>query len=146
MNPDRRLWLFVVSLLLMSVWSRADEEGPDLAKARERLQANIEETRTRLGLTDEQVEKMRPVLMGSAQQQADIISSYGINAESRAGGERPSRQQMREMRKDLNVIRKQTNAAVSEILSEEQMAGYKEMQKERQEIMRENFKKRNSQS
>lgn len=144
MDLGCRLWLSTVSLLLMSFSSSAQDQGPELAKAEERLRANIEEARTRLDLTDEQVEKMRPVLIGSAQQQADVMNSYGINAESRAAGERPTRRQMRKMREEMKAIWKQANETISGILSEEQMSGYKEIQKERQESMRENFKKRNA--
>ena len=127
----------VMSLLATSMQAVAEDDRT--AAANEQMQQTIE----RLELTDEQIEKVEPVLQESAARRQEILSSYGVDPEAgqdSAGKMNPRK--MRAMRNEMNAVRDDTLSQLKEILSDEQLEEFKLMQEERQAEMRERMRGR----
>lgn len=101
------------------------------------LEALWAETNARLHLSDEQAEKVAPILHSSFESQRAVLLEYGIDIES---GKPPAKklgyQKARAMGRDLEAVRADTNDALENILTEEQMREYQSMQNERRNEMR----------
>ena len=111
------------------------------AKGLPDIQAQLQQTKQRLNLTDEQVAEMRPILKTSLEETKEVLDKHGIDLsipkEQRA---RPAFREMRKIGKDLKVVRESTTAKLAEVLSEEQLDTYKEIQDERRKQMREQIR------
>ena len=121
---------FAVSLMLLSPLGLAQED-PSV-----RIEQRIEEVKTRLELTDEQVEQMTPVLEESMQARQSIMARYGIDPEN---GGKPSKmgfKQLRAMRNEMNALRTDTLAELDNILTDKQLEEFKLMQEEQKAEMR----------
>jgi hypothetical protein len=96
----------------------------------------LEQTMTRLALSDEQREALAPVLENSRSAQQEILASYGIDVEK---GERPAQglgmRNARAMKRKLDAVRADTLKTVSGILSADQLEEFKRIQAERQAEM-----------
>ncbi len=105
------------------------------------LEQQIEQLRTRLNLNDEQVAAISPVLKDSIREQRRILSTYGVNLESRdeAAG-RLGIRQARSMRNELQVVREETLGALQPILDKEQLEEFQRIQEERRAEMRERIR------
>ena len=89
------------------------------------------ELKTRLALSDTQVEALTPVLNKSKAAQLDILSSYGISLESSGGAAlRPGWRDAMAMKKKLEALRKDTLHAVDDILTDKQLDAFKRIQDE----------------
>jgi hypothetical protein len=98
----------------------------------------IEQTIAQLGLTDEQIELVKPVLKESMAAQQKIMSTYGIDLEYREGpADKLGRRQARSMRKELDTVRTDTLDELENILSDQQLDEFKSIQEERRAEMRE---------
>ena len=102
-----------------------------------RLKARMQEIGSRLGLTEEQVIQLKPILEGHFDAQMAIFDKYGLNVENR--GSRPDVQTLRALRKDLDENKTKTSKRLSGILSREQLAEFEKIQKEQRQKMREKF-------
>ena len=128
---------FLTALALVTTPSLAQEDRAAQVEQR------IEEARTRLDLTDEQLDRMAPVLEESMEARRRILSSYGIDLEDRSGPDkRIGLRQARAMRKELDVVQADTLNALAGILNDEQMDEFKRMQEERKAEMRERIRGR----
>ena len=114
--------------------------GPEQALQPEQF---LEQTKATLGLTESQVEQMAPVLQKAMERQQSILSSYGIDlvGESAPAQTLGIRKAMG-MKQKLDVVRADTLAEVEDILTEEQFAEFKRLQRERQAKMRERIRGR----
>lgn len=105
------------------------------------LEDMFAETKARLDLTDEQVEKVTPILQSSFESRRAILLEYGIDIESR----KPPAQKLgfrkaRTLGKELDNVRASTLRELDDILTEEQLSEYVAMQNERKNKMRERLR------
>ena len=120
--------LLLAAVLLASV-------GPHAVHAQaapaERLQEHAAAIRERLGLTDEQVAQIRPLMEERNRRFAEIRERY-------AGDD--SREARRGRAKEARTAQQAYEQAVEPILTEEQVAEWREMQKELRAAMKERWK------
>ena len=126
-----RLALIVAIFGANSGWS---EQG---AKAAEEL----EETKVRLNLTDDQFVSIEPILIEDLAEKNQVLLEHGINLES---GERPTGgmniRKARALANDMGSVREKTIEKLSVYLSDEQIQEYKKIQEENKEKIRERIK------
>ena len=109
----------------------------------EQLRQRLEEARTRLNLTDEQVEQVRPILRGEFEAMLEVFEEHGIDIGDRSGSGRRLRfRQLRRLQQDLNAVREQTLEDLGDVLSDAQREVYQEIQEENREAMRERLGQR----
>ena len=109
----------------------------------EALRQRLEEARIRLDLTDEQVEQVRPILRAGSEALAGVLQQHGIDLRDRSGGANRLRfRQLRRLQRDLNAVREQTLEDLEEVLADEQLEAYKEIQEENRRAMRERLLQR----
>lgn len=97
------------------------------------LEQLVEEFRTRLDLTDEQLEAMRAISMEHLQEMGSALREAGVEL----GGDNDlSRRDRRRLLRRLRGINNDTDDRVEDVLSDEQMDEYKKIQDERRERMR----------
>lgn len=101
----------------------------------ERLEAWIEQ----LGLTDEQRAAVEPIVRRRAAQSRAVLQAEGIE---RGKGPRASARQLRKAKRDLENIRKRTDAELAEILTDEQMDELKDARKAARKELRDRLKER----
>jgi hypothetical protein len=118
-----------------------DRELSDEQRAR--LEARIEEVRGRLDLTDEQKAALGPVLRDDFERRIEILRKHGV---TREGDERPSRGDARALRRDLKAARERADAELGRILDGRQMEEYRKIQDETRVQMREQARRRRSDS
>lgn len=87
----------------------------------------VTEMQEELGLTDEQVQEMLPILETSRQQQSDILANYGIDIESDTKPQLSRRQAM-SVRKEMKAVRQAMLEQLESILTEEQLDAFAELQ------------------
>ncbi len=105
------------------------------------FEQRMEEARTRLDLSEEQVEAFSPVLKESITEQRRILSNYGVNLDDRSDtAGRLGIRQARAMRKELEAVRADTQSALKPILNDEQLDEFQRMQEERRAEMRERIR------
>jgi hypothetical protein len=125
--------LLALSMICAPVFAEEDRA----AMAQEQMQQTIE----RLELTNEQVEQVKPVLKKAASEQQKILSSYGMDPQSRQNSTRkPGMRQMMAMRNEMQDVRENTMRELDPILSDEQLEEFKQIQEERQAAMRERMR------
>ena len=104
------------------------------AQATEPLEERLQETKSRLVLTEEQLTKVRPILQEHFAAQRAILDQYDIGR-----GKRPDAQQFRALRRALDASKAQTAKRLAGILSAEQMAEFDKIQAERKKQLYEQF-------
>lgn len=141
----------VLTLLATVVWSvpagvsesRAPEPGADRAKQFEQFRQNLEDTRRRLNLTDEQVDQIRPILRSGFQAMLEVFQKHGIEPGEHSGTtDRIGFLQLRRLRRDLDAVRKQTLKHLDGVLTDTQLKTYKQIQEEHRKALRERLRQR----
>lgn len=133
----RRAAASITLIVLLATGMQAVAEDDRTEKAKEQIQQTIE----RLELTDEQAEQVKPVLEESAAAGQEILSSYGMDPESRQDSAgKPGIRKMRAMRNEMNALRENTLGELEQVLSDEQLEDFKRIQEERQAEMRERMR------
>ncbi|MEO0575803.1 MAG: Spy/CpxP family protein refolding chaperone [Pseudomonadota bacterium] len=89
--------------------------------------AFISEMQEKLGLTDEQVQDMQPILETSRQQQSDILANYGIDFTSDTKPQLSRRQAM-SVRNEMKAVRQAMFEQLESVLTEEQLDAFAETQ------------------
>jgi len=131
--------LLIFTLMGLSALCPADTSAADYQSAE--AEQRMAEARERLNLTDEQFERLSPVLRESMAAQRRILSSYGIDLDNRDGSaNRLGLRQARTMRQEMALVRSDAIAAAANILTDAQLEELKQMQKERQKVMRERIR------
>jgi Spy/CpxP family protein refolding chaperone len=121
----------LVALLAPGTHFAAEESQTEMA------QEHMRQIFERLELTDEQIDKVKPVLEESAAAQQAILSCYGMDRESRQdSAEKPGLREMRAMRKEMETVRKSTLGELERILSDEQLEEFTSIQEERRAEMK----------
>ena len=109
----------------------------DRAEQAEQFQQRLEETRSRLNLTDEQVEQVRPILRAGFEALLEVLEEHGIDLQDRSGAAGRLRfRQLRRLQRDLNAVREQTIEDLDDVLTDEQLETYKEIQEENRQAIR----------
>ncbi len=107
----------------VNLWAQDGGPGRQGGRGQGQGQGN-EMMLKQLDLSDEQMEQVKAVLAESNDARKEILARHGIEIER---GVRPDREAMQAARPDLTELRDSLTAKLSEILSEEQMAKYKEL-------------------
>lgn len=113
------------------------------AEAVEQFRLQFQATRTRLGLTDAQVERVGPILQATFEARLEVLREYGIDL--RDGSESPGRLgffRARRLRRDLDGVQERALDALGDVLTDAQLEAYEELQEERREAMRERLRQR----
>ena len=149
MTPDHRIAAIVIAAV---VWCTAPTAGnvstaPGQEEAQteqsEELRRRLEEARTRLDLTDEQVERVNPILRAGFEALQGVLQEHGVDLRDGAGGLNGlGFRQLRRLQRDLNAAREQTLEDLDAVLTDEQLETYQEMQEENQQAMRERLRQR----
>ncbi len=105
-----------------------------LLALREKPQNNLEQIladmQQQLNLTDAQVEQVRPILRVQSQKRKELFDKY------RSQG----RQGRSAIHSEMQTLRAETEAQLVEILSNDQMQAYRNMQDQRRERMQPRFR------
>lgn len=133
---SKAVFIAVTFLGMLAAWTASGQE-PQMTDAELRL----EQTMTRLELSDEQKDALAPVLENSRSAQQEILASYGIDVEN---GERPAQRlgirKAMAMKRELDAVRADTLNTVSGILSADQLEEFKRIQTERQAEIQERIR------
>lgn len=113
------------------------------AEQTEQLQRQLQETRTRLNLTDAQAEQVRPILQAALEARLEVLREYGIDLRDDSGSAgRLGFFQARRLRRDLDSVQERTMDELDDVLTDTQLAAYEELQEERRETVRERLRQR----
>jgi len=130
----------LIPVLLMAVVT-ASHSGTVGDALTEQAEQSIQEIKTRLDLTDQQVEQMTPIIERSIESRRKILSSYGIDVES---GQRPEERLgfrgARAMRQELSAVSADTRGELKGILTEDQLAELETMQDEKRTTLRDRLR------
>ena len=107
---------FAVAIPFFAGYSAPDGAHPRLEK---RIQKVVDE----LGLTDDQKAQVVQIMEESQDARRKIFEDHGITFGS---GERPSPEQMKEIRPELKALRESTHEKLKAILSDEQISKLEE--------------------
>ena len=130
----------IIGLMASLTTSLAQQVDPDRVAE---LEARAEQTRERLGLTDEQVARIEPILESSFEASMLVLENHGIDLEvPRDQRERPSFRTMRAIGSDLKAVRQETAEEMAEILTDVQMEEFRKIQEERRAELRERIRAR----
>ncbi|MEJ2151865.1 MAG: hypothetical protein P8Y29_02670 [Gemmatimonadota bacterium] len=88
--------------------------------------AHIDQLIEELGLSSDQASQVRPILEESMDQRRALFEG------ARAGRGHPDRSQMQALRAEMDAIREQTDAQLTEVLTADQMAQLREIRASRQ--------------
>ena len=109
----------------------------------EQFRRQLQETRTRLNLTDAQVEQVRPILRAAFEARLEVLREYGIDLRADSGSTgRLGFFRARRLRRDLDGVQERTMDALDDVLTEAQIEAYEELQEERREAIRERLRQR----
>jgi hypothetical protein len=121
-------------IAMLAVGSLAIAGEDRAAQAQEQMKKTIE----RLDLTDEQIDRVKPILEDARASRQAIMGKYGVDPEGDAGsGKKLDMRQARAMRNELNAVQDGTNAELKKILSAEQFEEFKVIQQEVRDQVRE---------
>ncbi len=113
------------------------------AEQTEQLQRQLQETRTRLNLTDAQAEQVRPILQAALEARLEVLREYGFDLRDDSGSAgRLGFFQARRLRRDLDSVQERTIDELDDVLTDTQLAAYEELQEERRETVRERLRQR----
>ena len=99
-----------------------------LAKAKQQ----VEQIKTRLNLTDKQKEQVTPIFETNMSKRQTILSDYGIDLDSYEikSGEKLGFRKARKLKSEMEELREQTKTQLENVLTDEQLAEYEEIQEE----------------
>ncbi len=119
--------LFITMLLTGASWANAQDAA--------QLEARMEETRSRLNLTEDQITQLKPILEAHFEAQTAILSKYDLGGQNREN--RPDIETLRALRRELDENKTKTATSLKGILSSAQMAEFEEIQTERKQQIQE---------
>ena len=123
--------LLITALLAVASWANAQDASL--------FEARMEETRSRLNLTEDQAEQLKPILEAHFEAQLAILSKYGLDGENRENRPDMDIQTLRALRGELDESKTGTATRLKEILSNAQLAEFEKIQTEREKRIREGF-------
>lgn len=127
MNGFALLALVVLIVSPTRALSSSDAATP------EALEARLQKIAIRLELSDAQRSRLEPILRMRFESTRDVLARHGLDPASAA---RPSRRDLLKVSAEMSALRDTTDAEVATILSEEQMATYRQIQSEQRAQIR----------
>lgn len=140
-----KLRFLVAFLLAAVVTSATGQEDTTQADRIDQFEARMVESKERLNLTDEQVERVKPIIRSSLEATLLVLEEHGVDLEQRAEGNTGKRLSFRELRsvgRDMKKIRAKELDELSEVLDDEQLAEYESIQEERRNELRAKIRER----
>ena len=125
----------VLSETQMSEFKRIRVEQEE--KIRERIfSVRLDKIGTKLGLTSEQKDRVRPVLKEHLEAQMAVLDRHGVAPGNPDGSKRLGFRTLRRLRKELGKNNARTSERLSAILTEAQLKAYEALQAEQREKLR----------
>ncbi|AWF79924.1 hypothetical protein BTJ40_03325 [Microbulbifer sp. A4B17] len=124
----KKLFSLVITAIIAistntAVWAENDRDV--------QLTERLETTKARLNLSEEQVEKITPILEASYKERGQVLAKYGINIESPGGAlQKMSFREKRQMAKEMAAIKESVLNKMSAILTDQQLSEFKKIQEE----------------
>ena len=115
-----------------------------------RLEQRLAETEARLNLSEEQIKQVRPVLELNFISSKDVLAKYGVDLESgdttkkHNNSKRLGFRDARKLSQELEAVRASTLRELSDMLTEAQLAKYRQLQAERKAALRQRLRNRGS--
>ncbi|MEM1093534.1 MAG: hypothetical protein AAGJ10_02940 [Bacteroidota bacterium] len=132
--PYRTVTLACV-LLLFAVPLHAQTAAPAEITP-ERIAQQVDADLDQLSLTEAQRETVRPIMTSAFAERLVVMEKHGVNPAQMQSGKRPGLRTLRRMKKDMDALNKATEEELEAVLTEEQMAQWRTIEKERQDRMR----------
>jgi len=111
----------IFSILFFAVAVNSSAQMGGGMSLEERMKRTLEEYKTKLSLTEEQIPKVETILKAQIEEMATLRAN--------AGGDREA------MRSALTELRAKTDKKVEELLTDEQKTAFKKLQEERAQRM-----------
>ena len=109
----------------------------------EQFRRQLQNTRTRLNLTDAQLERVRPILQAAFAARLEVLREYGIDLRDGSGSTGGlGFFRARRLRRDLDGVQERTMDELDDVLNDAQLEAYEGLQEERREAMRERLRQR----
>ena len=126
--------LIILSLVGFPAWAIAQADSAGIAEFQDQMHQMAE----RLDLTESQRAELEPILQAQFEQTRALLERHGLD---RRPASPPGRRQLLALSRDLRPLRERTDRQVEAILSDEQMTEYRDIQRERRDRMRAEFKR-----
>ena len=94
----------------------------------------------RLNLTEEQSEKVKPIILYQWEKRLAVMKKHGISRESNLSKKKIGFRQLREIKKDMDKINKDIEKKLIKVLNKDQLVEYKKIQEENRIEMRARLK------
>ena len=106
----------------------ASDTSTEVAQAKQQ----VEQIKTRLKLTDEQNEKVAPIIESSMSNRKAILNEYGIDlgSDEIKSVEKLGFRKARKLKKQMEELRQRTRTKLESVLTNEQLAEYEDIQEE----------------
>lgn len=124
-----------------AITSAEAQERKLTEEQRAQLEQQVEEIRARLNLTEDQRNRLEPVLRRNFEQRAEVLQRYGV---SKDRSERLGFRKARALKSELEDLRTENDAEIATILDDRQMTEYRKIQEEMREEFRERMRERRS--
>ncbi len=108
-----------------------------LAQSSLDLQVEMDEARARLNITDEQVEQLTPIFRARVEAQVAILEEYGIDSETKDGGQRSNIENVQGLRQALQKSGAEFEKQLATVLSKTQMKEFRVLEEEAKMRIRE---------
>lgn len=104
--------------------------------SREAIRQSVEQTISRLNLTEQQTSEIRPIMEKFHEERQKILEKYGLDRDSRKTGQKPDRETLRKLHSEISPLKKKVNEEIRHILTDEQMKTLEAIQKEMRQKVR----------
>ncbi len=118
------------------VWAQGFEPDEEQKKM---IEKQMEESKDRLQLTDDQLVAVEGILLGSFAEREAIKEKYGMNPQD-PDFKRPKRKTARSFRSDMEDLKEETAQQLAKHLTADQMTTWEALEKERADRMREQIR------
>ena len=130
MTHDHRIVAIVIAAVVWCTVPAAGNVSTALGQEESRTEQleefrqRLKEARTRIGLTDEQVEQLRPIERDAAEAVLGLLQEHGIDRSSDYN--RLTTRQLRRLQRDLNTVVEQLGEDLDGVLTDEQREAQRE--------------------
>lgn len=136
--------LFILQAVLLAQDQKQAETdataGDPYSELKQEMREKLEAIEERLELSDEQRESFRPVVKASGEQRMAVLKRFGVEPENPAGIKDLSFRKKMKLRGEMQAIDKNTEKELKDILSEDQLKLWKEIEEERRAEMQKKMK------
>ena len=134
----------VVAVLLLSATALTQERGNfDISSVDvEELEKRLVAIRDELNLTDEQIDKITPILTTGAEERLEFLEENQDKLASARSSGRPNLRALRSIRQGLRKIDNKTDDGLAEVLDKDQMKAYKKIRDDMRDELRDRARQR----